>query len=59
MQGNALAHPGHGITHGGDTPAHYLLEPSHGISVWIVIAAALAARFIISRALASHKPTSN
>lgn len=30
---SAVAHPGHGVTPDGDSAAHYLLEPLHGLSL--------------------------
>jgi hypothetical protein len=39
------AHPGHGITPNGDSAAHYLLEPMHGLGavlILVVVAATLA-----------------
>lgn len=32
--GNALAHAGHGSATTQGSPAHYLLEPMHGASLW-------------------------
>lgn len=56
MQGIASAHPGHGITPDGDAPAHYLVEPSHGISVAIALVASFAVAFIIrSRVVTSRE----
>jgi hypothetical protein len=31
----ASAHPGHGVTPDGDSAAHYVLEPLHGLG-WVV-----------------------
>jgi hypothetical protein len=36
----ASAHPGHGVTPDGDSAAHYLLEPVHGLG--LVVAALVA-----------------
>jgi len=47
VQGVVSAHPGHGIAPDGGSPTHYVLEPSHGISIAIILVATLAAYWII------------
>jgi len=47
VQGVASAHPGHGIAPDGGGPTHYVLEPSHGISIAFILLATLAASWII------------
>lgn len=46
----ATAHPGHGVTPDGDSVAHYLLEPVHGLGLVLVFAAAVAAVVMVIRA---------
>lgn len=46
----ASAHPGHGVTPEGDSVAHYLLEPVHGLGLVLVFAAAVAAVVMVIRA---------
>lgn len=47
------AHPGHGITPDGDSPAHYLLEPMHGLgAVLSLVAIAATSAIVRGRALA-------
>jgi hypothetical protein len=45
--GVALAHPGHGTTEG-DTAAHYLLEPVHGLPL-LLLAGAVAVSWTVFR----------
>lgn len=45
----AIAHPGHGVTPDGDSVAHYLLEPVHGLGLLLVFAAAVAAVVMVIR----------
>lgn len=47
---SASAHPGHGVTPEGDSVAHYLLEPVHGLGLVLVFAAAVAAVVMVIRA---------
>ena len=55
MQDIVSAHPGHGITPDGDAPVHYLVEPSHGISVALALVASIAVAYIVrSRVIASR-----
>ncbi len=37
----ASAHPGHGVTPDGDSAAHYLLEPVHGLGLVIAVLVAI------------------
>jgi len=55
VQGVASAHPGHGITPDGDTPAHYILEPSHGISTAVILFVTLAATIIIRHCVTTSR----
>jgi hypothetical protein len=49
----ASAHPGHGVTPDGQSPAHCLLEPAHGLGAFVLIIATAACLAIIrSRAIA-------
>jgi len=56
FQNITSAHPGHGVTPSGDSAAHYIVEPTHGISVAVVLFATLASALVIRhRANASAK----
>jgi|GEM_PF-2234504 len=38
----ASAHPGHGVTPDGNSAAHYLLEPLHGLGLVVGVLVAIA-----------------
>jgi hypothetical protein len=43
----AQAHPGHGVTPQGDSVAHYLLEPMHGLGIVAILAATVVSLLVI------------
>lgn len=50
------AHPGHGVTPEGDSLAHYIIEPTHGFSLAVMLVVAVAVAITIgNRASRSGK----
>jgi hypothetical protein len=43
------AHPGHGMASDGDSAIHYLIEPTHGIGLGIIVLSTIAATFVLWR----------
>ncbi len=43
----ALAHPGHGVTPDGDSAAHYLLEPVHGLGLVVGLFGVIACLWLV------------
>ncbi len=52
----AIAHPGHGTTQSG--PAHYVLEPVHGMPIAAVLAIAIAIAGVLV-VMKTHRKTQN